>query len=282
MTEKQDVVETECVENKTYDVLIEEKRAPLYNQFIKSRKISNILTFVILIISIGGMLLIVQPGVWQVIGWCLLGAGFVSMICFYIFSKKKFDGNTQNYLNFINETLNNQTFSGKNYSEIVKTDGKLEINDFVGNGVYNDIVRVVSRNVVTGKYKETCFKFAEAALFKKTDNKRQAATAAFVGKFFETANSIKYGGNIVINISRDEPVDAPNALDSKTKLYNQDGLTIYGDEGTDLFYYLLKVDSTGDILATRYEYIYKKCKWKLIWLRDYCFCFKRRKRFKNN
>lgn len=233
MTEKQEVVQTECVETKTYDVLIEEKRAPLYGQFLKSRKLGNALTFIILIVSIVGFVLIAQTGFLQVLGWILLLGSCVGMVVFYFLSKKKFENNTKEYISFINNALNKQTFSDARFADVETTDGKLEIDDFLGNGVYNDVVRVVSRNISSGKFENVSFKFAEAALFKKAANKRQAATAAFVGKFFEAENSIKFGGNIVINISREEPVDAPNALDGRATLYSADGLSIYGDEGTD-------------------------------------------------
>lgn len=234
MEKEQEVTEVLNEEAKSFDTLIEEKRAPLYQRFLSSRKISNILTFVILIAAVGGMILIPNEALWmKILGWCLIGAGLAGMICFYFFSKKRFDVGTREYIDFVNATLNHETFSDPNFTDIEVTDGKLEIENFAGNGVYSEIVRVASRNVINGKYCDIPFKFAEAALFKKPEGKKGPVSASFVGKFFEVENTIKFGGNIVINISREQPVDAPNGLGDKTALYTDDGLTIYGIEGTE-------------------------------------------------
>ena len=219
---------------KSFDVLIEEKRAPLYKTFLTSKKISNILTFLVLAISIGGMVLITGQQAWMpIVGWCLLGLGVVAMLVFYFVNKKGFDKKTREYIEFVNQTMNKATFANPSFSDIQVTDGKIEVDGVAGNGVYTNIVRVASRNIINGKYDDISFKFAEAALFKREEGKKQPTTAAFVGKYFEAENNIKFGGNIVINISREEAVDAPNALAERATLYTDDGLTVYGDEGCD-------------------------------------------------
>ena len=235
--EKEEVI-TETLTNdetKSFDVLIEEKRAPLFKKFSTSRKISNILTVAILAIAIAGMYLLTGQQPWMpILGWCLLGAGIVGMLLFYFLSKKRFDVETREYIDFVNKTLNAETFKNAKFADVSTTDAKLEIASVAGNGVYTDIVRVASRNIIDGKFADISFKFAEAALFKNEQvGKRSRAVAAFVGKYFEAENNIKFGGNIVINIAREEPVDAPNALGNKVSLYTDDGLTVYGDEGTE-------------------------------------------------
>ena len=238
-TSNEEVVEETPVEvvsdgEKSFDVLIEEKRAPLYKSFLVSKKISNIMTFVILAISIAGMYLITGKDIWMpIVGWSLLGLGVAGMLAFYFLSKRKFDKRTKEYIEFVNETMNKATFADSAFKDIKVTDGKIEVDNVAGNGVYTNVVRVASRNIINGKYNDVSFKFAEAALFKKEEGKRQPTVAAFVGKYFEAENNIKFGGNIVINIAREEPVDVPNALGSRATLYTDDGLTIYGDEGCD-------------------------------------------------
>ena len=238
-TSNEETVEEAPVEvvsdgEKSFDVLIEEKRAPLYKTFQTSRKISNILTFVILAISIVGMYLITNQATWMVVlGWSLLGVGVAGMLAFYFLSKKRFDNKTREYIEYVNDVITKETFKNEKFSDINVTDGKIEVDGVAGNGVYTNIVRVASRNIINGKYDDVSFKFAEAALFKREEGKKQPTIAAFVGKYFEAENNIKFGGNIVINIAREEPVDVPNALDNRTKLYTDDGLTIYGDESCD-------------------------------------------------
>ena len=238
-TSNEETVEEAPVEvvsdgEKSFDVLIEKKRAPLYKTFQTSRKISNILTFVILAISIVGMYLITNQATWMVVlGWSLLGVGVAGMLAFYFLSKRRFDNKTKEYIEYVNDVITKETFKNEKFSDINVTDGKIEVDGVAGNGVYTNIVRVASRNIINGKYDDISFKFAEAALFKREEGKKQPTVAAFVGKYFEAENDIKFGGNIVINIAREEPVDVPNALGDRTKLYTDDGLTIYGDEGCD-------------------------------------------------
>ena len=226
-------VEADVVDNeKSFDVLIEEKRDPLYKSFLKSRKISNYLTFLVLGMVIAGMILVVNEALWaKILGWALLGAGMVAMLLFYFLSKRRFDSQTKEYISFVNETINKRTFSNKKFEDINITEEKIEVDDVAGNGVYTNVVRVASRNVIKAKFDGTSFKFAEAALFKREEGKKQPTTAAFVGKFLNITNTLNFEGNIVINISREEPVDAPNALDNRALLFNEDGVAVYGDEG---------------------------------------------------
>ena len=238
-TSNEETVEEAPVEvvsdgEKSFDVLIEEKRAPLYKAFQTSRKISNILTFAILAISIAGMYLITSQATWMnILGWSLLGVGVAGMLAFYFLSKKRFDAKTKEYIEYVNDVITKETFKNEKFNDINVTNDKIEVDAVAGNGVYTNIVRVASRNIINGKYDGVSFKFAEAALFKREEGKKQPTVAAFVGKYFEAENNIKFGGNIVINIAREEPVDAPNALDNRAKLYTDDGLTIYGDEGCE-------------------------------------------------
>lgn len=225
-------VEAEVVDSgKDFDVLIEEKRDPLYKSFLKSKKVSNFLTFGVLGMVIAGMILVPNEAMWmKILGWSLLGAGMVAMLLFYFLSKRTFDGKTREYISFVNATINQKTFSNEKFENIDITDGKIEVDGVAGNGVYKNVVRVASRNVIKGSYEGINFQFAEAALFKRDEGKKQPTTAAFVGKFIDVTNELNFAGNIVINISREEPVDAPNALDDKKLLYNEDGVAVYGDE----------------------------------------------------
>lgn len=219
-------------ELKDFEKAIEDRRLPLIKKYNSTRKISNFMTFGVLILCIAGMYLVTTPNlVW--LGWILLGVGLAAMILFYFLSKKKFDAQTREYLDFVNVTLNKETFTDKSFSNLESTNNKVEVADVATNGAYKDIVRVASRNIINGKCSNTEFKFAELALFKKTDNKKQPTVTAFVGKYFEAKNSLNFDGNIVINISRSEPVDEPNALGEKTKLYSDGAISVYGDEGMD-------------------------------------------------
>lgn len=221
-------------EEKSLDQKIEERRAPLFAEFTKSRKISNILTIVILVIACGGMYLITGEAAWmKALGWGLLVLGLAAMIVYYMTNKKKFEQNTKDYIKFVGETLNDATFENKKFKNIEVTENKIEINDIAGNGAYNEIVRVASRNVSKGDYAGLDFSFAEIAFFKNGPKKGQQQTL-FVGKYIDAVNSIKLPNNIVIEIQGKEPMDLPNGVENRAKLFEEGKITIYGDEGVDL------------------------------------------------
>lgn len=212
-----------------FDSSIEEQRIPLLKKYNSIRRISSILSFVAIGLCIGGMLLVSSQLAW--LGWVLLGISLAGMLVFYFLIKKKFDASLKEYLAFIANALNKETFASEEFKEIEVTDNKVEVDDVKDNAVYTDIVRVASRNLVKGKYEDFDFKFAEIAIYKSNPNKKQQMMAAFVGKYFETANDLKFDGNYVINFAKEEPVDAPNGVEGKAKLYESNGLTVYGDEG---------------------------------------------------
>ena len=225
------VEEVKAEETKPFDVLIEEKREPLFKEFKNSKKISNILTFAVLALTIAGMVLVSGPLAW--LGWTLLGVGLVAMIVFYFFNKKYFEQHTREYLEFVNNVFNEQTFKDPKFSEIVVNEAKVEVADLENNGVYENIVRVASRNLINGKFDDVNFKYAEVAIFTRGQNKKQPQVTSFVGKYFQAENKLSINGNFVINISRETPIDAPNALEGRAVLFNADGVKVYGDEGAD-------------------------------------------------
>ena len=100
-------VEAEVVDSgKGFDVLIEEKRDPLYKSFLKSKKVSNFLTFGVLGMVIAGMILVPNEAIWmKILGWSLLGAGMVAMLLFYFLSKKTFDGKQENIFLLLTQLL---------------------------------------------------------------------------------------------------------------------------------------------------------------------------------
>jgi len=228
-------LETELLnEEKPFDVQIEEKRAPLFQEFSKSRKVSNTLTIVVLIIACAGMYLITNEALWmKLLGWGLLLAGLAGMIVFYFKSKKGFEAHTKEYVRFVGETLTKETFRNEKFKNIETTENKVEVNDLNGNGAYTDIVRVASRSITNGEYSDIKFSFAEIAFFKQGPKKGQSTTA-FVGKYINADNNLKLADNIVIEMAGEKPMDLPNGVEGKSVLFNEENITVYGPEGTDL------------------------------------------------
>lgn len=222
------------MEDSSFDKVIEQKRQVLFSEYTKSRKVSNILTFVVIAIAIGGMYLVTSLVTWMVaLGWALLILGLIGMILFYFFNKRKFENHTKEYIALVSDILTNATFASKDFDSIEVTEEKFEISSFENNGAYKDTVKVASRNVVKGKYRDFDFVFGDAALFRKGEKKNQSVVS-FVGKYLKCENKLLTKNNFLIQIEGDKPVDIPNDIENKDLLLEEGKIKIYGIKGTNI------------------------------------------------
>ena len=125
INEKEEVLENEQVEEKpaeeakTYDVIIEEARQDLFKSYAKSRRISNILMFAVVVAIVGIMFMIISNNqVLKIVGYCLAGAIVVGMIVYYVLTRKNLPNKVQKYVPFVMQTLNDKMFSMPGFSEI--------------------------------------------------------------------------------------------------------------------------------------------------------------------
>ena len=228
--EEQKAVEVENEELKSLNALIEEKRDPLMKLVNKNRKISNIITFFALPMVIASTFFIFTEYNW--IGWILIGVALVAMLANYFVTKKQMDGKYKEFIFFIENLLITEQFKDSKYSDIERLETSLKVSDFENNGAYRNIVRVATRDNYLGKWENLKFKYSETALFAETI-KRGASASCFCGKILDIENNLQFAGNFIINIVKEEPIDALNDVCERTKLYEKDNLTIYGDEGAD-------------------------------------------------
>lgn len=221
------------VEKTPIDKAIESQRVPLFNLYKKSKIASNFLTVFVLISAIAAMILITSQNlVLEIIGWVLVVAGASSMILYNILGRKKFEKNTRTSIAEIARLMNEGSFENENFKNVVVSDNKLELDDVTGNGAYVDIFRVASRHVCTGEYSSTRFTFAETAFMKKGE-KKQPDISLFVGKYIDVLNKLTFKGNVIINSVGEKPIDPLNGLEGKTKLFEEDNFSIYGDPDFD-------------------------------------------------
>ena len=234
-TEEAPAQETKLVEEKSYDKAIEDARKDLYKSYTVSRRISNILMFVVVGAIVGIMFLIINNNqVLKIVGYALAGALVIGMILYYVLNRKRFPNKTKEYVGLVSKTLNDEMFKNQEFADI-KTDPeeKLKMDDLVGDGIYAEANGVNSRNVVRGTFKKHHFMYAEAALTRPSTRKQQVPPL-FVGKYISVPNEMKFDGRFVIVMKNPkEPLDLPNAVSDLVVLEEKEDFVVYGPEGSN-------------------------------------------------
>ena len=221
------------VQEKPFDQIIEEERLKLYKSYMTSKRISNILMFVIVGAICGIMFMIISNIVaLKITGYVLAGVLLVGMIMFYLLNRKRFPNKTKNYVALVSKTLNDEMFKNQGFSEINSNpEEKLAMDDLVGDGVYSGASGINSRNVIHGVYKNHHFLYAEAALVRPTTRKQQVPPL-FVGRYISMPNDMKFDGRFVLVFKNPkEPLDLPNAVEDLKVLEEKDDFVVYGPEG---------------------------------------------------
>ena len=228
-SEEQPVVE------KSYDQVVEDARKALYKSYMTSRRVSNILMFVVVGAIVGIMFLVINNNqILKIVGYCLAGALLVGMILYYVLTRKNFPNKTKEYVALVSKTLNDELFRNQEFDEISSNpEEKLGLDDLVGDGVYAEATGVNSRNVVRGTYKKHHFMYAEAALTRPSTRKQQVPPL-FVGKYISLPNDLKFDGRFVFVLKNPkDPLDLPNAVSDLAVLEDKDDFMVYGPEGAN-------------------------------------------------
>ena len=235
LLEEKQVAEEPAEEAKTYDVLIEDARQDLYKAYAKSRRISNILMFAVVIAICGIMFMIIQNNqALKIVGYSLAGALVVGMIVYYVLTRKNLPNKVQKYVPYVMKTLNDKMFTMPGFSNISNNpEEKLQMDDLIGDGVYVEANNINSRNVVRGEYNGHHFLYAEAALTRPAQKKQQVPPL-FVGRYISVPNQMKFDGRFVFNFKNPkQPLDVPNAINDLKVLEEKDDFAVYGPENAN-------------------------------------------------
>ncbi len=233
--EEAPVVEEQPVVEKSYDRVIEDARKELYKSYTMSRRVSNILMFVVVAAIVGIMFLVINNNqVLKIVGYSLAGALLVGMILYYVLTRKNFPNKTKDYVALVSKTVNVEIFKNQEFDEINSNpDEKLGLDDLIGDGVYQEATGVNSRNIVRGTYKKHHFLYAEAALTRPSTRKQQVPPL-FVGKYISLPNDLKFDGRFVLVFKNPkDPLDLPNAVNDLAVLEDKDDFMVYGPEGSN-------------------------------------------------
>ena len=229
-------VQEQPVEEKSYDQVVEDARKELYKSYTMSRRISNILMFVVVGAIVGIMFLVINNNqVLKIVGYSLAGALLLGMILYYVLNRKRFPNKTRDYVALVSKTMNDEMFKNQEFAEIKSNpDEKLALDDLIGDGVYAEATGINSRNVVRGTYKKHHFLYAEAALTRPSTRKQQVPPL-FVGRYISVPNDLKFDGRFVVVVKNPkEPLDLPNAVSDLAVLEDKDEFVIYGPEGANI------------------------------------------------
>lgn len=243
---------------ESFNEKVESGRDSFYKTFSKQRKISNLLIPIVGIIMAASLVLFLAvAAVWgKVVGGVLIGATLVGMVVFYIITKNKLPGMSQDYLrnfavysdNYLvakSEVKNPRLFFKKRYA----------ISDFLPDRVYKDIFDIASRNIVEFDYKDHIVQMGEAALYTR-GAKRNQKPLLFVGRYLSFTNDYHFEDRYIINIYKKDKVDSPTDFDDLVVLKEQNNFAIYGkdgaeinkDLGKDVVNNLLSLDCSGSLL----------------------------------
>lgn len=235
VNEEVPAVEEQSVVTKTYDQVIEDARKALYKSYMTSRRVSNILMFVVVAAIVGIMFMVINNNqVLKIVGYSLAGVLLVGMILFYVLTRKNFPNKTKDYVALVSKTLNSELFKNQEFDEIASNpEEKLGLDDLIGDSVYQEATGINSRNVVRGTYKKHHFLYSEAALTRPSTRKQQVPPL-FVGKYISFPNDLKFDGRFVVVIKNPkEPLDLPNAVSDLAVLEDKDDFMVYGPEGSN-------------------------------------------------
>lgn len=224
--DKPEVIEKET-SDKPFNEIIEEKRLELFEYYKKSKKLSNIIMLVTVLLVIGCFILIVQPQmVCQIIGYVLAALVIVGMLVYYFLTKNKFPKSTKEYIKLVTTTLNSYNYRATEFSDVTcDHDEKLELAEIIADDIYQGVNQISSRNVIHGKYLNHSFTVADAALYSGTGKTRKTD---FVGKYISTGNDLEFSGKIILVSKLEEKsVDLPTNLEGLELVKEEGMFSIY-------------------------------------------------------
>ena len=237
---------------------IERNRDDFYKTFSKQRKISNFLIPIVgLIMAASFVLFLAVSQPWgKIVGGVIIGVTLVGMVVFYIITRNKLPGKSQEYLRNFAVASNGYLVSKQEVKDPrLFYKKRFAVSDFLPDRVYKDVADLASRNIVEFDYKDHMVQMGEAALYKKGAKKNQKELL-FVGRYLSFANDYHFEDRYIINIHKKDKVDLPTDFDDLVVLKEQNNFAIYGkdganftkDLGKEVINNLLSLDCTGALL----------------------------------
>ena len=241
---------------KSFDQLVEEKRANIFKVYKKTRLINNIIMFAIVAVFVVSIVLMTQFSWGKIAGGVIIGVAIVGLIIYYILTRNLFPDTTKEYIEAFTHISDNYVYDAEGYSDCeLYFKKRYALADSLPDRVYKDIVDLASRNIVSGKYNAKEFTCGELALYTNGPKARQKKVL-FVGKYISLENNIHFEDRYIINIQGEKDTDRPTDVEDLVKVYEVNRFVIWGKEGSkpeedlgkDFIESLKSIDCVGALL----------------------------------
>ncbi len=224
------LIEKPAEDDKSYGEVVEEERLKIVKASKRSTILSTISIILVMAISVTGLFLL---NVNQILAFSLMGVALFVLILFTILIKRIARPDVKGYMTKALEAVNKFTYADNRFSDAsFDPTEKVQLEDVTNDGVYSDLRRVASRNVVEGYFKGRSFKVSEVAFFKPQENRREKA--AFIGKYLVTQNDLHFEGRIVLIKKGSVDTDLPDAIDDLVKIEGEQYFYAYGPKDNSL------------------------------------------------
>lgn len=231
-TVSESVVEQPIVED-SFSHRVESGRQDLKKKHKKSKMMSNIVMFVVVALVIVAFLLMSSDSdVNTYIGYAVAGVTLVGMVIFYFINRNRFPDATKEYINFINVQFNGFVYEDKSFEQLsMDPHDKLDTAEISADRLYQDVLRLGSRNITKGTFLKTPFTVADVAAYRRVDKKKEEP--CFVGKYVTLDNSLSLEGRIIINIKGKDKLDLPTDIEDLKIVFEEGEIVIYASQGID-------------------------------------------------
>ena len=220
-----------------FDVAAENERAVIFKTYKKTRTRNNIIMSVVVVLFVVSMFLFMNPAYdnWgKIVGGVTIGVTFVFLVVHYILTKNIFPNTTKTYIRNFFQIVDNYVFDIPDaHDQKLYHEKRYAMTDVISDRCYKDVIDVVSRNIVSGTYKEKPFECGELALY-KAGAKRGQKVVAFVGKYLSFENKLHFEERYIIQIKGQTVTDSPNDIDDLVVVSEQNNFVIYGKEGAQV------------------------------------------------
>ena len=234
-----DIVKIEklTAESRPLGEEVEEQRLSLFQAFTKSKRMSNILMIVVVLVVVGAMALIMVNQDWsKITGYALAGVALFGLVVFSLLTKNKFPNQSKEYIRFVTTRIDQFIYDDKEFQDVeVDLNEKYNLTEVGLDRIYKSPVDIGSRNIVRGKYNGKEFSCGELALYAaKEEGKKKMKAVAFIGKRIDLENKLHFEGRYILNFrAAEKQNDLPSDIDDLVELHNQDNFVVYGPEGSE-------------------------------------------------
>jgi len=198
--------------------LIDQRRSQVLAQYKKSKKISNIMMIVAVVLVMGSILMISlkQYGAGLMIGgYILAGVTLVGLVVFYIINRNKFPDATRKFIDYFFSLTNRYVYGRKGFEGMhYSPKEKFDLSTILQDRAYKDVLQITSRNIVRGRYAGKEITVGELALY-NAGQKRGSRNICFLGKYVSYTNDLHFEGRYILSITSnvEKKVDVPTDIE---------------------------------------------------------------------